>query len=420
MPSITSHINRKNAFVFSLMLSVFMMPFPFVFQNVIFFLTGLLWLIQGEDYFAAARYKVSWVLWIFFLFHVVSVFNSSNTHEAWLAVERRLPFVLIPLFVFHPVVKAYLLPIKRAFVLGVVSSILILVGVAYWRFYHSADHSVFFYHSFAQPIRMHAVYLAAYSLFSIVLLNTSDAVLFKPKWKWIFQLILGFGLILLSSKLMLALALVFAVVLILAKQGMSFKKVVIPVVSLGVLLFMLSFVSPVRERFLKEFTSDFSVIEQEHFRYDTPFSGTSLRIVIWQQCLQIIHTEQAWLFGVGSGDAQDLLNQSYQRKGMYTGNPQLHDTGYLGYGPHNSYMETLFSLGLIGVIILIALLLLLYKELHHQLSGILFLIIVCSFFLTESVLSTNKGIIFFVIVSCLLTQECHNLKNSVVNQRKNV
>lgn len=420
MPSISSHINRKNAFVFSLMLSVFMMPFPFVLQNVIFFLTGLLWLIQGQDYFAATRYNVSWVLWMFFLIHVVSVFNSSNTHEAWLSMERRLPFVLIPLFVFHPVVKDYLPHLKRAFVLGVVCAILILVGAACWRFYHTADTNVFFYHTFARPIRMHAVYLAAYSLFGFVLLNMSDTHLFKSKWMWIFQVVLGLGLILLNSKLMLVLAFVFAGVLILAKQGKSLKKVVILIVSLGVVLLMLSFISPVRERFLKEFTSNLSVSKQEQFRYDTPFSGTSLRLVIWKQCLQILQTKQAWLFGVGTGDAQDLLNQSYIQKGMYTGNPQLHDTGYLGYGPHSSYMETLLSLGLIGVTLLFAMLLILYKELHHHLSGILFLTIICSFFLTESVISTNKGIVFFVMVSCLLTQECRYLKNSVVNNRKNM
>lgn len=419
MLSITSHINRKNAFVFSLMLSVFVMPFPFVIQNIVFLLTGLLWLIQGENYGAAFRYSFSWWLWLFFLLHVVSVFHSINTHEAWLAVERRLPFALLPLFIFHPIVNDYLPHLKRAFILGVASALILLFGIACWRFYGSVDTSVFFYHTFSQPIRMHAVYLAAYSLFALVMLNTSKQTLFNSKWLLPLHVILGLGLVLLSSKLMLVLALIFAVVLIGVRQEASREKRTIAVVFTTALLLVISFTAPIKERFLKEISSDFAVVKQEQFKYDTPFSGTSLRLVIWKQCQELLNKEKAWLFGVGSGDAQDLLNQSYQHKGMYTGNPDLHDTGYLGYGPHNSYIETLFSLGLIGLCALVAMMFNLYLKLKRQLLGILFLTIVCSFFLTESVLSTNKGIVFFTLFSCLLVNEISNTKNSVVNTRKN-
>jgi O-antigen ligase len=109
------------------------------------------------------------------------------------------------------------------------------------------------------------------------------------------------------------------------------------------------------------------------------------------------------LFGVGLGDFQNLLNKEYTSSGMYIGNPKLNDTGYLGYGPHNQYIEMFFSLGFCGLLLF---LFLLFRQVFIAFQSlntlyVLFILLNILFFVTESALSTNKGIIFYVLFSML-------------------
>ena len=145
------------------------------------------------------------------------------------------------------------------------------------------------------------------------------------------------------------------------------------------------------------------VVKQGTFRYDTPFTGTSLRLVFWRFSNEIINENNGWVMGVHTGDFQDLLNEKYKRTGIYTGNPELKDTGYLGYGPHNQYIEVLLSLGFIGLTLFLILLILYVKKawLTSNYPGLQCICLFLFFFITESVLSVNKGIVVFVFFTLL-------------------
>jgi O-antigen ligase len=97
------------------------------------------------------------------------------------------------------------------------------------------------------------------------------------------------------------------------------------------------------------------------------------------------------------------LNKKYIETNLYTGNPELHDTGYLGYGPHNQYIEVLFSMGIIALALFIYILFWYLKEVIRSRNylGIQVMVLFILFFFTESALSVNKGIVPFVFFTVL-------------------
>jgi O-antigen ligase len=159
-----------------------------------------------------------------------------------------------------------------------------------------------------------------------------------------------------------------------------------------------------RERVTKEIGTNMHVVTQDKYRYDTPFTGTSLRLVIWRYCREIVSERSSWLTGVGTGDFQDLLNERYRSTGIYAGGSKPGDTGYIGYGPHNQYIETVFSLGITGLIVFVTFLWLLWKSALRDKHNLFFqlMLLLTLFCFSESVLSTNKGIIFFLFFIFLL------------------
>jgi O-antigen ligase len=122
---------------------------------------------------------------------------------------------------------------------------------------------------------------------------------------------------------------------------------------------------------------------------------------------------------VGVGDFQDLLNQKYTERGLYIGNKQLGDTGYIGYGPHNQWVETFISMGLLGLLYFIFLVSFVfnhYKKQGNVLSILFFMIFIMVSF-TECVLSTNKGIVFFAFFICLFNgYNCRTISSNDRNE----
>lgn len=338
---------------------------------------------------------------LLFLLYMVSVAISSNTQEAWLIVERRLSLVIFPVLMLSgisPRTKQYTL---LAFVAGNGLALLYCLLHAGVLYQSESDTSVFFYHQLSSPLKLNAVYFAAYLVFSLHILFEEWK---RPenRFRYLYApvaLLLLTGCILLNSKMMLVI-LVLGVALRLGFQSDFSRRARIAGLSLVVLLpvLLVLLFPPLKARFITEFKTNTQVINQQHYTYDTPFTGTSLRVMIWRYCLEILTEKNAWIMGVGTGDFQDELNKRYRETGVYTGNPELGDTGYLGYGPHNQYIETVFALGVAGLLVFCALIYRVWKEALRQRS-MLFIqlaLLLSMFCLSESALSTNKGILFFL------------------------
>jgi len=94
-----------------------------------------------------------------------------------------------------------------------------------------------------------------------------------------------------------------------------------------------------------------------------------------------------------------VLNDYYTTYGIYTGNPDLGDTGYLGYNFHNQYLEVLVGTGIPGLLILLAILAGIFRA-REKLLLFPFSVYILTFifFMTESVLERQAGIVFFTLL----------------------
>lgn len=156
---------------------------------------------------------------------------------------------------------------------------------------------------------------------------------------------------------------------------------------------------PFLYRFSELKNTDLKVLRQDEFRYDTPLNGITFRLLLWRFAGEIMVDENAWLTGVGIGSRQEILNDYYLNYGVYTGNPDLGDKGYLDYNFHNQYLEVMTGTGLPGLILMLLIIISIFiAEKHRLLFPIAVYIIVMVFFMTESVLERQAGIVFFSLI----------------------
>jgi O-antigen ligase len=387
-------------------LIAFSMPFSIKVNTWLILLCGLHYvcdknLLQKAKQVINDRYVQ--LLFLFFLAHVVSCFLSTNKTEGFAILERRGSFIIIP-FLLYGHDKAVIKKTALWFVYGVIAAFLVCLINAMINYSGTHDSSVFFYQKLASAVDFNAVYMAAYCLIGIHILLYHKSL---PKLLSVTgSAVLLLFCLLLNSKMML-----FILFMGLVVYGFNFfskrRALIISGLTLAGILAVGTGVPKIRERLTLEFSSNFKVLEQDTFRYDTHFTGTSLRLLFWKFSFDIQSQRHAWLTGLNTGDFQDVLNKKYIETNLYHGNPELHDTGYLGYGPHNQYIEVLFSMGIVALLLFIYILVLYFKNAirSRNYMGMQIMLLFILFFFTESALSVNKGIVPFVFFTVLFLGE---------------
>jgi O-antigen ligase len=142
-----------------------------------------------------------------------------------------------------------------------------------------------------------------------------------------------------------------------------------------------------------------TILKQDSFAYNTPFNGLTFRLLQWRFATEILNENEAWFTGIGLNSSQAVLDAHYQKKGIYTGNPDLGDSGYLGYNFHNQYLETLVGTGVPGLLILLLIIFFIFFRLRSKLLFPLHVYLITTlFFFTESVLERQAGILFFCLI----------------------
>jgi O-antigen ligase len=136
----------------------------------------------------------------------------------------------------------------------------------------------------------------------------------------------------------------------------------------------------------------------------TTSESTAVRVLIWEQCLEIIRSH--FLSGVGVGDANDALYQAYEKNGL-TGALSHH------FNAHNQFFQTMIGMGIVGLISLLAITFWQFVKAVIKRHFLLFIFSMLIFFnfLVESMLQTSAGNLFFVFFFCLFNLP--NIKNEL-------
>lgn len=323
------------------------------------------------------------------------LFNLFTLKE----IEQQLPLLVFPmLFMFSQTTKKEFSSIaSSALIFSVLLAGILMVSESAWRFSGSLSLGVFTYHSLAEPFDSGAVY---FSFFILVVLLRMDEMpwLFKYKYAGLSAvLFLTVVLFLMASKLLLTFGIPF---ILIKHRHFIFRflrsyRFALPVM----LVLLLILIIPLTQRLSKIADANLEIVNHETYAYDSPLNGLNLRLIQLRLGIELLQENKAWLFGLGMDQAQELLNAKYIEKGMYTGYAGTEDTGYLNYNFHNQYMETLVRSGIVGFLSLLLIIGVLIKTARiNKYANSWEIGIILLFFLTESVLERQIGIVYF----CLL------------------
>jgi len=119
-----------------------------------------------------------------------------------------------------------------------------------------------------------------------------------------------------------------------------------------------------------------------------PDNDSEQRLLIWKYSLQII--SDTWPTGVGAGDVRPSLNKTYLDNGFARGFEK-------NLNCHNQFLQIFVSTGIIGFLLLILLLgsMLIISIKNRNIVLFSFFIIITGNMLTESILETQAGTVFF-------------------------
>lgn len=403
------------------------LPFHFLISS---YAIGLLLLAFIFQFFKSASFrKKTWasfssnriaqLLALGFIVYVSSVlihyssYTNSNIPSA--AIEKKLSFLIFPFLLSN--IKYYTshqtkILFKTYFISILASSLIaLMVGVYYTistgsLYFYSADTAVvynnFMYHRLGSYVGIHAVYFAEYVLLAFIICVSYSYYNFSTwnfKTKFL-SILLGAYLIaiifLLKSAAILLILLVIISLMIVyhlykSKDHISrSSKIIIAIV--GLLL-----VGTLSYRAIDKIGSKASF-----FSYDISQPGggewnaINLRIAKWHVAKQAI--AEHWALGVGPGNTISTLDYYYKKAGFDYA-LQLH------YNPHNQFLHTFLTVGVLGVSLLITIFTISLIQAIKKKDSIMMLFIISFmlFSMSESTLAVNKGIVFFTLFLSLFS-----------------
>jgi O-antigen ligase len=393
---------KQRLFYFFPIVFCFCLPFgSLVLSGLIVFWTFLSFFnIEKEQFKKGIQNKHFWWMTGFFILTLVSALGSSNKAEAGFSIEVKMSFLLMPYLFFCfkwpvQIIKRFLV----SFVSGCFFACLTLIlRAVYYALNGKPEY--FFYTQFS--LFIHVSYFAMYLILSIAIV-----FLFYPNWfktqknviymSYFFVISFMVTIFLCSSKLgmisfFISMPLIF---LYKYKTLLNIKKISVLVIGIFFLGFTAFKLFPQAFNRLSSLTTvSSSVIDK------TSSESTTVRILIWDQCIHIIKNN-FWL-GTGVGDANDELYSAYDQNGL---------TGAFEhkFNAHNQYFQTFIGMGIIGFLLLCVV------TFGYIIKGILkkhfllflFSLLIVLNFLVESMLQTSAGVLFFVFFFCLfnLTNE---------------
>lgn len=392
---------------YSLLLIAFMLPLkkevipPLI---IIFLLSGTFRIKKNQNT------KKAFLLLSLFGIYLAGLLYSNNTIEGIQNIETKLSLIIFPVSFFFSAInfKAILPKVIKYFIEGCIISIFLGLTASAIRYYYTNDLTEFFYGNLAYF--SHASYFSMYLNFSIITLYYFSFLPNKSTYIKPFislSLITFFSLIifLLSSKtgiFTLVITHFFALIYWMIKHKKLVKGSIGLAAVISILLIGYNKSSIIQNR-LNEVITPFS-------NNNNPESSTQFRIVAWETASHLVLKKP--FLGYGTGTTRDLLTEEYKKR-------QIEVLVEKRLNCHNQYLEVTLNSGVIGLISLLILLILpIVWSIKLKNHLLLFFILLLSLnFLTESMLETQSGVIFFAFFYTILIHDQFS-SNSIETDNK--
>ncbi len=370
-----------------------------------------------ESFLIFSKEKVLWIFVAFYLLHVIGIFYSDNIKYGLLDLETKLSYIIFPLML--PAVLLFtgsIQEIKWAFIAGNTSGALICLVLAVISYAKDSAVGHFFYTDYS--FYLHTTYFSMYlNLAVLFLLEDWMKSKDSPERKWVPLLILFLtvNIILLFSRTAMVVSFFTIALFLVANRNYWIrerpKKVFLLLASAFLLLVQLTVfhytnrfeqVEQVLQQNSADSKSDKLITDSIAPAED---NSTSTRLRLWESALVLIKKNP--LTGVGTGDIKDQLMLQYAGTGYKYGVKS-------DLNPHNQYLHTGVSLGLVGLILLLAFFIVPLVASYRLKNWIYFcfMIILILNSLTESIMEVQKGVLWIAFFYVLLCVKMNNREGS--------
>lgn len=326
----------------------------------------------------------------FYTVGLLSLLYGKNIQNTLFNSEIKLSLIAFPIsFMFSNLnVKKIHRSVFKSYLEGTIVAVIIVFINSTTEYYYTNNISVFFYDNLSYF--SHVSYFSMYVNFSIVVLyyfwfSPSKKDYIPPYLNFLLSLIFSLLIILLASKTGIITMFMIHIVCVVywIKKYKKYKQALSLVILLSLIISIGLYSSP-------NVLNRLYTMKESIFGYNgSPNSSTSIRLAVWKESFSLI--KERPIVGYGVGDVSDVLTEKYKEKGFYElANKHLNS--------HNQYIQILLGSGIVGL--LYFMFILLYplnkiKDLATYLLFILFILLMFVNMLTESMLETQSGIIFF-------------------------
>lgn len=395
---------HEKIFFCSLMVLAFTLPVVPRFSGIVMAFMMLHWLLQFDyvnRFKLLMKNKPALLMIIFYFLFLLGMAWTENLNDGEQKIILLTSIWMLPLLfatsTLFPTSKEKIL---QAFVAGCFVSAAICLGYA-TVILNTQHKNIFFYSQLTDVLHLHPSYSGVYVLFACMLLLRKW---FKKKMDdtekiGTIALLLFFFvfLILLSARAQLIILLLMIPAMLFyknlykqpRKKNATIKTIVVSVVLILLLAGSAFLFSGTRTRMI-------AMVNDWNSAYsETDPKSIPERKVIWQCAAEII--QQHALAGVGTGDAHDVLKENFLKHNW-------HLLAERNFNSHNEFLQLSIMLGLPGLLYFIFLIWALWKQARREQQILLlgFLFIFSISMLTEAMLESEAGVVFFSFIIGLL------------------
>lgn len=384
---------------------IFSLPFSIPRIQITSFLTilliaaWLLYILKTRD--ITLLKKNALFIFIFsipYLIYVAGTAKSVNYTEMNFILEKKISILIFPIVIGSlPFLKKKdIEKLVLVFIYSCLGATAFAILTALYEFSIDLKINHFVYHELSNNIYIHGNYLAMYLGFSICLLH----FLFSQKkiTKTFFYGLSSFflmSILLLSARMqIITITLLFLFEIIRTTVLLKkIKQAVLLLSTFSALLFSFLYFIPANRDRVKE-----AINYRSQYELSRHWGGRALRMVKWNCSMEIWKTN--FLTGIGTGNSKDALNDCYRKKNQV---PLLFWKN-VNYNSHNQFLQTALDTGIVGLILYLVSLTvpILISIRIPNTTYLLFSIIFIFSSITESILETNKGILFYSIFNSIL------------------
>lgn len=359
---------------------------------------------------------------LLFIWMACSYFWSIDKAATTPAIFKEITLFFIPVsfLIMKPFNKNQVYKLIKYYSYAMVFYTSFFLLRALIRYIITADQRVFFYHGDYNddyglvPKLLNAIHVSVYMAVAFFYFLNKEI---KNKIDIICASIL-FGFIFLLSSKNIIIVFLFLIGLQFFYFSKSSNKMRLRnlIIFITIIVSVFSF-SKIKNRFLVEFQSNtknsvshnvyneadegvnyvsiYEAWNNEKFSPGDYFPGTAFRVYQFRMFVEIFSEEPLFWKGLGLNASQEKLKEKEIKYNLYP--------GYGSFNFHNQYVQNFAELGIIGFLILIAILIINIKTAmkHKNFIHISFAVLMISLFLTESFLWRQKGVLFFISIYCL-------------------